>query len=62
MSGIFLRRDDLSGEDIAGRQESNRFAPSNKSLQPTALWRCASISILISVRLTVAEPRSQSGG
>jgi hypothetical protein len=30
-----LRCDDLSGEDIAGRQESNRFAPSNKSLQPT---------------------------
>jgi hypothetical protein len=24
-----LRCDDLSGEDIAGRQESNRFAPSN---------------------------------
>src|SRR5882724_6086514 len=34
----------------------------NQSLQPTALWRCASMSILISVFSTVAQPRSQSGG
>jgi len=35
---------------------------SNQSLQPTALWRCASMSILISVFSTVAQPRSRSGG
>ncbi len=35
---------------------------SNQSLQPTALWRCASMSILITVSSTVAQPRSQSGG
>jgi hypothetical protein len=29
---------------------------------PTALWRCASMSILISVSSTGAQPRSQSGG
>ena len=34
----------------------------NQSLQPTALWRCASMSILISVSSAVAQPRSQSGG
>jgi hypothetical protein len=39
----------------------NTVSP-NKSLQPTALWRCASMSILISVFLTVAQPRSLSGG
>ena len=61
MCGI-LRCDDLSGEDIARRQESNRFAPSNKSLQPTALWRCASMPILTSVFLTGAQPRFRSGG
>jgi hypothetical protein len=31
--------------------------PSNQPLQPTALWRCASMSILISVVSTVAQPR-----
>src|ERR1700730_16699641 len=36
--------------------------PSNQSLQPTALWRCASMSILISVFSIAAQPRSQSGG
>ena len=56
MRGI-LRCDDLSGEDIAGRQESNRFAPSNKSLQPIGLWRCASMPILTSVFSTGAQPR-----
>src|SRR4029077_2887012 len=35
---------------------------SNQLLQPTALWRCAWMSILISVFSTVAKPRSQSGG
>ena len=35
---------------------------SNQSLQPTALWRCASKSILISVFSVVAQPRSRSGG
>jgi hypothetical protein len=35
---------------------------SNQSLQPTALWRCASMSILISISPGVAHPRSQSGG
>jgi hypothetical protein len=35
---------------------------SNRSLQPTALWRCASMSTLIRVFSTVAQPRSQSGG
>src|SRR6266498_4161279 len=35
---------------------------SNQSLQPTALWRCAWMSILISAFSTVAQPRSQSGG
>ena len=34
----------------------------NQPLQPTALWRCASMSILISVFSTVAQPRFQSGG
>ena len=35
---------------------------SNQSLQPTALWRCASMSILISMFSVGAQPRSQSGG
>jgi hypothetical protein len=35
---------------------------SNQSLRPTALWGCASMSILISVFLAGAMPRSQSGG
>jgi hypothetical protein len=35
---------------------------SNQSLQPTALWRCASMSILISLFSVGAQPRSQSGG
>ena len=35
---------------------------SNQSLEPTALWRCASMSILISVFSTAAQRRSQSGG
>jgi len=35
---------------------------SNQSLEPTALWRCASMSILISVFSTGAQPRSRSGG
>ena len=34
-----------------------RFPP-NQSLQPTALWRCASMSILISIFSTVVQPRS----
>jgi hypothetical protein len=41
---------------------SSSMNASNQSLQPTALWRCASMSILISVSSTVAQPRSQSGG
>src|SRR5438270_13957307 len=41
---------------------SNSHQPSNQSLQPTVLWRCASMSMLISVFSTVAQPRSQSGG
>jgi hypothetical protein len=35
---------------------------SNQALQPTALWRCASVSTLISVFSTVAQPPSRSGG
>ena len=35
---------------------------SNQSQQPTALWRCAPMSILINVFSTVAQPRFQSGG
>jgi hypothetical protein len=35
---------------------------SNQSLRPTALSRCASMSILISVFSTGAQPRSRSGG
>ena len=35
---------------------------SNQSLQPTALWRCVSMSILISVFSVGVRPRSQSGG
>ena len=35
---------------------------SNQTLEPTALWRCASMPILISVASAGAEPRSQSGG
>ena len=34
----------------------------NQVLQPAALWRCASMSFLITVASTVAQPRSQSGG
>src|SRR5205823_2227253 len=34
----------------------------NQSLQPTALWRCASMSTLITVFSTVAQPRCPSGG
>jgi hypothetical protein len=35
---------------------------SNQSLQPTAPWRCVSMSILISVFSIVAQSRSRSGG
>jgi hypothetical protein len=35
---------------------------SNQSLEPTALWRCASMSILIRVVSTGAQPRRRSGG
>jgi hypothetical protein len=35
---------------------------SNQALQPTVLWRCAAMSILISVVSVVAQPRFQSGG
>jgi len=35
---------------------------SNQSLQPTALWRCASMPILISLFSVGATPRPQSGG
>ena len=33
----------------------------NKALERTALWRCAAASILTTVFLTAAQPRSQSG-
>ena len=46
----------------AGVQAPMRVKTPNQSLQPTALWRCASMSILITVFSTVAKPRSQSGG
>ena len=39
-----------------------RAKPFNQSLQPTALWRCASMLILISVLLVGAQPRYRSGG
>jgi hypothetical protein len=42
--------------------DCDRPKSSNKSLQPTALWRCASMSILITLSSTIAQPRSQSGG
>jgi hypothetical protein len=35
---------------------------SNQPLQPTALWRCAPMSLLVSVFSVGAIPRSQSGG
>ena len=38
------------------------LALTNKALQPIALWRCASSSILITVSSTAAQPRFQSGG
>ena len=41
---------------------SSRIETPNQSLQPTALWRCASVSILISVFSVGAQPRSQSSG
>jgi hypothetical protein len=34
----------------------------NQSLQPTALWRCASMSILTSIFSVEAKPRFPSGG
>jgi len=40
----------------------NPWNRSNQSLQPTALWRCASMLILISVLSAVAQPRFRSGG
>jgi hypothetical protein len=40
----------------------SRTETPNHSLEPTALWRCASKPILISLFSTGAEPRSQSGG
>jgi hypothetical protein len=50
--------------DRSSSRKSERFErkPSNQPLQPTARWRCASISILISALSTVAEPRARSGG
>jgi hypothetical protein len=41
---------------------SNHSETPNRSLEPTALWRCASISHLITVFSTGAQPRSQSSG
>ena len=42
--------------------ERLRIKSSNQALQPTALWRCASMSILTNIFSVGAKPRSQSGG
>ena len=51
------------GMDLKHYPKTTRLLKrSSQSLQPTALWRCASMSMLISVFSIVAQPRSQSGG
>ena len=55
-------KDSKAAASLAAFLEARRPKGSNKALQPTALWRCASMSNLISVSPTVAQPRSQSGG
>jgi hypothetical protein len=63
---VVYHRTDEEGGDIPPYRILTRIplprATSNKSLQPTALWRCASISILINMSSAVVKPRCQSGG
>ena len=58
----FLLIDEDQRPPSAKVPKTNESNSSNQSLQPTALWRCASMSILISVFSVGAQPRSQSGG
>src|SRR6266545_2006078 len=51
------RQSDCSRE-AAGNGTYKMKKSSNQSLEPTALWRCASKPILISVVSTGAQPRS----
>ncbi len=51
--------------DLSHSIISSVFAPTqrpNKSLQSTALWRCAPMPILINISSIAAKPRSPSGG
>jgi hypothetical protein len=58
---LLHRRKSLLPKESEMRAQPKHYAvSSNKALQPTAFWRCASMSILISVLSTVAQPRSQS--
>jgi len=60
--GQFPSCDDThSSTQLVHVSEHGRHSP-NQSLEPTALWRCASKPILISAVSTGAQPRSQSGG
>jgi hypothetical protein len=54
--------DQIGQENVRLTKAWMEHYSSNQSLQPTALWRCASMSILISISSGVAHPRSQSGG
>jgi hypothetical protein len=49
-------------EQMVRRFMKYRAEASNKALEPTALWRCASMSILTTEFSTGARLRSQSGG
>ena len=65
MSADFTRWRKIGGgfrREIDSFVRSRSSKSSNKSLQPTALWRCESMSILISIFSVGATPRSQSGG
>jgi hypothetical protein len=53
---------DFRSGPVPGYEPEIRRPRPNQSLQPTALWRCASMSILISVFPVGATLRSQSGG
>jgi len=47
---------------IMSNVSSSHTQTPNQSLEPTALWRCASMPIFISVASTGAQLRFQSGG
>jgi hypothetical protein len=57
-----LIAEQIGEENVRLTKAGMEHYSSNQSLQPTALWRCVSMSSLISIFSVGAQPRSQSGG